>query len=184
MRKNDLQRPVRSFARQIKSLWQMVFLPAALLYGGSLMHYFFAKPAVNSALDPYLRNIDLVSYILAAILTISILQLKRQYFAKRFVRKTVEGFLKKNPELEDEDLLKKLFNILRNKMLIVWLLGLALVLDGVIFYWLTFIPGNMNIYFMIGAFSLFVNYPRDDLFFDIPYYVHEARQDFGVENDE
>ena len=184
MKKYDLTDAVKPFARRLKNTWQAVFLPSVIIYGLSLLHLFYQRPAPNDAMAPYLRNIDLVSYIVAIILAVIIFRLKRTYFSRRFCRDVVEDSLMQNPDLDDESLLKKVFKILQKKMLLVWILGFLIVLDGVIFYWLTFSSqNNMHIYFIIGLFSLFINYPRDDLFSNLPWYVREGRKEFKPQQD-
>jgi len=53
-------------------------------------------------------------------------------------------------------------------------MGGIIVLLGVIFYWWTFTTKNMNIYFIVGVYSLMMNYPRKDLFMDLPYLIAEV----------
>jgi len=162
----------------MKNTWQAVFLPSVLIYTISLLHLFYIRPTPGETASAFINNIDLVSYIIAIVLTVSIFNLKRKYFSKKFCRIVVEDSLKRRTDQSDELLLKQVFAILRKKMLIVWLLGFLVILDGVIFYWVTFSDrNNMHIYFIIGVFSLFINYPRSELFGDLPWYVLEGRKE-------
>jgi hypothetical protein len=179
MKQKELTDLVENFSKKIKNSWQIIFLAGAVLYGMSLMHLFYRRPAPNSTLEKYLHNIDITSYIIAIGLAVAIFSLKRKYFSRRFTRLTVENLLREDPHRAVEALVKKVLNILRSKMMLIWILGLLLVLDGVIFYWLTFSSGNnMHIYFVIGVYSLIINYPRSDLFMDIPRYVTEGKKEF------
>jgi hypothetical protein len=62
---------------------------------------------------------------------------------------------------------------MQKKMKLVWLLALALILLGVIYYWITFDDWNMHIYFVVGLYSLVINYPRQDLLNQVPYLIKE-----------
>jgi uncharacterized membrane protein HdeD (DUF308 family) len=179
MKQQEVNKLVQSFSKKIKNTWQIIFLAGVVPYGISLMHLFYQKPAPNVWLEGYLNNIDIISYIIAIGLAVVIFSLKRKYFSRKFSRVTVEKSLQENPRQEVEVLLKKVLNILRRKMTLIWILGFVLVLDGVIFYWLTFSDrNNMHIYFIIGVYSLLINYPRNDLFMDIPWYVSEGKKEF------
>ncbi len=127
----------------------------------------------------YTQNLDLISFIFAIALAVLILNLKRKYFTKRFSRKITEVSLTETPEISDRELLNKVFSVLKKKISLVWILGLLIVLDGVILYWATFLSRNMHIYFIVGAFSLILNYPRQVLFAEIPWYIRESRKDFS-----
>lgn len=178
MLNNPLQQQVGRFSRQLKNTWQIVFLPGALLYVISVIHYMQSKPEFPAALQPYLRNIDLVSTLLAGILVFIILRLKWRYFSKRYTYRLVNKKLGTSAHADDSELLTAVLNSLRGKMLLVWLLGLALVVDGALFYWLTFLPGNLHIYAMTGFFSLLLNYPKAELFSDLAWYVIESRKEY------
>ncbi|MCB0292864.1 MAG: hypothetical protein KDH97_21600, partial [Calditrichaeota bacterium] len=76
---------------------------------------------------------------------------------------------------------EKIFAVLRKKMTRVWLLGLVVVMVGVCYYLLTSLAENMHIYFIIGAFSMLLNYPRSEMFEDIARYVIEEKKMLGLE---
>lgn len=179
MRQNELTLLVQNFSKRMKNTWQVIFVGVILSYGLSLLHLFYQNPAVNPAVDKHLRNIDLISFIIAIGLAVAIFGMKRKYFSRKFSQGIVTDSLEENPGQEDEMLLKKVFGILNRKMVLIWLLGLLLVLDGVVFYWLTFSnSNNMHIYFVIGVYSLVINYPRVDLFNDLPWFVAESKKEF------
>ncbi|NIT61693.1 MAG: hypothetical protein GWN00_37485 [Aliifodinibius sp.] len=178
MKRSDLTNAAQTFSQKIKNTWQIFFLPSVLIYGATLLHLFYTNPVTRSSLNSTLRNIDLISFIIAIGLALIIFNMKRKYFSRRFSRDMVEDLLQKDPDMDEQNLLKKILGKLRGKMAIVWVLGLLIVLDGVIFYWITYNDGNMHIYFIIGAFSQLINYPRKDLFLELPWYVVEGRKDF------
>lgn len=182
MKQDELASIVSAFSRRIKNSWQTIFLAAVAPYALSLIHYFHYQPGLRINALPYLRSIDVISFVIAAGLALLILALKRKYFSRKFSRSMVEGALRKNPETSPESLLSQILNILRRKMTLVWVLGLLIVLDGVLFYWITFIDRPyMHMYFVVGAFSLFMNYPRRDLFSNLPGYVREGKREFAQE---
>jgi len=180
MKQDELAPIVTAFFGRVKNSWQIIFLAAVVPYALSLLHYFYYRPELRIDVLPYLKAIDLSSFAVAFGLALLILALKRKYFSRKFSRIMVDEALRKNPETPVETLLSRILNILRRKMTLVWVLGLLIVLDGVIFYWITFSGrSNMHMYFVVGAFSLFMNYPRRDLFSDLPGYVREGKKEFG-----
>lgn len=179
MRQNELTLTVQNFSKRMKNTWQVIFLGVLLSYGLSLLHLFYQNPAVNPAIEKHLPNIDLISFIIAIGLAVVIFSMKRKYYSRKFSQGIVEESLRQNPDQENEVLLKNVLGILRQKMVLIWLLGLLIVLDGVVFYWLTFSSSNnMHIYFVIGVYSLVINYPRIDLFNDLPWFVVESKKEF------
>ncbi|RMI17491.1 MAG: hypothetical protein D6681_03265 [Calditrichaeota bacterium] len=174
----QLTQKVTAFAGKLRNTWQIIFLPAAGLYGLSLFHFFQVRPSLRIISPAMYRNLDMLSFVVAIGLTLVIFHFKRKYFSPRFSRRYVEARLKHHPDITSEDLLQEILNTLKGKMTLVWVLGLLVVLDGVVFYWSTFSHFQMHIYFIVGAFSLLINYPRRDLFADIPLYVIEGQRDF------
>ncbi len=171
---------VKSFSQKMGSVWQMFFLPGLLGYGLTLLHRFYEMPQPRPGMLKYMKNLDLVSFIIAVGLTVVIFNLKRRYFSARFSKSLVAASLQQNPQQDSVDLLRQVFLQLAQKMGLIWGLALLVILDGIIFYWVTFSPGNaLHIYFVIGAFSMLVNYPRRELFEDLPWYVTEARREYG-----
>ena len=180
MRKRyDLSPAVDRFSRNIRTTWQYIFLPAVVVYMLALWHYLAVKPALNPSLLPYLKNVDLASFIMVIILTLLIFNLKRTYFARKFSRQIIDQALKRNPGQNESELLEKIFAVLRKKMPLVWFLGLVVVVVGVCYYMLTSLAENMHIYFIIGAFSMLLNYPRSEMFEDIARYVVEEKKLLG-----
>ena len=180
-KKYDLSPEVNRFSRNIRTTWQYIFLPAVVIYMLALWHYLAVKPAFNLTLLPYLKNIDLASFIVVIALTLLIFNLKRTYFARKFSRQIIDRQLKRDPGQNENELLEKIFAVLRKKMTWVWLLGLVVVMVGVCYYLLTSLAENMHIYFIIGAFSMLLNYPRSEMFEDIARYVIEEKKMLGLE---
>ena len=168
---------------RLKNRWQVFFLPGAVFFSLSLMHQLNVRPALRPALQPYLNTIDLVSFFIAGVLAILVFNIKRRYFSFRYTRMLLTQLLQENPQYSDDALIVKIFAKWNEKLTLVWLLGLLIMLDGVVFYWLTFSPGNnLLIYFIIGAFSMVLNYPRRDWFEEIPWQIVEARRELSTEN--
>lgn len=178
MRERKLNQLSQSFTAQIKSNWQAIFFPGIMLYAISLIHFFYSHPSPRITNPGVLKNIDLLSFILAIGLAVVIFNLKRKYFSPKFSRQVVEASLKQAPDLSVEELITKVFKTLHIKLRLVWMLGAFIILEGIIFYWSTYISGNMHIYFVIGGFSLLINYPRKEMFQDIPWYVLQAHKDY------
>lgn len=127
------------------------------------------------------ENINLFLFFLAGILAITVFQLKRIYFSRRFIRRTIESDIAKNPDVENEALLRKVMNLMRKKMQLIWLLGALIICEGILLYWLTGLSlTNSHAYFIIGVYSLLINYPRNDLFADIPWYILQEKKELGL----
>lgn len=182
MKTDDLNQSVKRFSNKLKANWQILFIVMIVLYGTSLYHSLKVNPALREQLSGYQQNLDLISFIIAIALAVLILNLKRKYFSKKFSREITESALAETRQLSDRELLKKVFARLQTKLLLIWILGLLIVLDGVVLYWLTFLSHNMHIYFIVGTFSLILNYPRRELFAEIPWYIREARKDFDEQS--
>lgn len=178
--RETLEAVVRRQARRMRGSWQMFFLPGALIYGLTLLNLFYLQPEPRESLSPYLRNLDLFTFFIAIAMAVAIFNMKRTYFSRRFIRKTMDEALRRNEGMADEELLERIFGVIRARMTRVWALGLGLILLGVAFHWATFAAAqNLHTYFVIGAFSLIINYPRAELFSDMPWYLLQERQARG-----
>ncbi|RMF56986.1 MAG: hypothetical protein D6748_12235 [Calditrichaeota bacterium] len=177
MKKQEaIENITQTFVRQIKTTWQIFFLIPVFLYLLSMLHSFLIQPPLRISDITILKNIDLLSFFIALILALWIFRLKRKYLSARYSHRVTEDALQTRSEISLEDILQQIFSTLTEKMRLVWALGGLLILDGVIFYWVTYSSRNMHLYFIIGVFSLFLNYPRRELFADIPLFVMDARK--------
>jgi hypothetical protein len=170
----DLNEVVENFSKRLKSNWQVFFLTMIIMYSASLYHALKINPPLK--LSGYTQNLDLISFVFAIILTVLIFNLKRKYFSKKFSRNITKNSLKNSPDLSDIEILKIIFGYLQKKLYIIWSLGFLIVLDGLIVYGTIHLSRNMHIYFVVGTFSLILNYPRIILFEEIPIYIREARK--------
>lgn len=184
MRESKLTKIAQGFIRRIKPAWQMIFFPAVLLYAVSLVHFFYTRPAPRHFSATLLRNLDLISFLIAILLAGIIFNMKRRYFSSRFIRRYAEVLLEESPSKTADKLTNEVFEFLRRKLMLVWILGGVIVLEGVLYYWITLTSNNMHTYFVIGAFSLFLNYPRAALFEEVPWYVRQAQQEGAGANKE
>ena len=132
------------------------------------LKYFSLMPALNW-----------ISFFIAVALAIYILHIKRSYFRLKFFNRFLEENHTANPEWDKEQLLRKLTGFVRKKLQLVWILGLLIIVIGVAYYWITFDTRNMHVYFIVGLYSLVINYPRTDLFTDIPYLLAEIFREAG-----
>lgn len=160
----------------MKSSWQIFFLIMIIMYSASLYHSLRINPSIKPGLSQYVQNLDLLSFIIAIILAVVILNLKRKYFSKKFSRSITELALQDSPQLSEIELLKIVFTHLQKKLYMIWFLGFLIVLDGVILYWVIYLSRNMHIYFVVGTFSLILNYPRKVLFEEIPWYIRDSQK--------
>ena len=94
MRQNELTLLVQNFSKKMKNTWQVIFLGVIVSYCLSLAHLFYVSPGVNPAIEKYLRNIDLISYIIAIGLAVVIFSMKRKYFSRKFSQGIVTDSLR------------------------------------------------------------------------------------------
>jgi len=171
------QTAITKHLKRLRSGWQTYFLPAVAIYSVALLHLFYTRPLIKGNILPYLNHLDIASFAIAIGLTFLIFRLKRTYISSTFFRQEIAAALKKNPDADDSHLTNALFKSLRKQLGKMWLLALLIVVDGVLFYWLTYSPqNNMHIYFIIGCFSLVLNYPREDTFAALPLWIEETRR--------
>ena len=172
MQKSNSEQFLEKYVRTIRTHWQIVVFLSTGAYVLSLWHHFSA-PLFPTPLA-FSRTFDMLSFLIAIILAITILRLKRKYFSLRFFETELKKIVAAAPGKTELEVLRLLANRLRPKIQLVWWLGGGLILLGVLYYWVTFASKNMHIYFIVGLYSLMMNYPRKDLFFDLPFLVREA----------
>ena len=178
IKRDYLKQPIRKQIKELRMHWQMYFLPAALFYGLAVWHLLSIHPSVKPEMAAYVKNIDLGGFIIAILMAVVILQIKRQFFSLRFARTFVAEAIQHQADISDGDVVRNIFRVWKAKFSTVWLLGMLIILVGVASYWLTFSPAiNFHIYFVIGSFSMVINFPRQDLFIDLPWQIAEARRD-------
>jgi len=184
MIKDNLDNILKNLSSNLKKLWQIFFAIGAMGFIASLYHFFSYRPQTKTGSIPFSKNLDMLSFILAIVLAFIILNLKRKYFSKKHIHNTTENTIQSFRSASDQKLMKSVFRVLKQKLLIIWALGTLIILDGIIYYWIFFDIQNMNIYFFVGAFSLFLNYPRTELFDEIPWVIRQTRFEMGTKQDE
>ena len=167
--------------RQLRTTWQYCFLFGVAGYAIAVWQLLYASIAPNGYSATAIRNFDTFAFILAISLTILIYQIKRQYFLPRFINKWLENALRENPESTDEQLTIGLFQLWQQKFYLSWGAGVGIIYVGLAVYWITFSQHiNFHIYFAIGAFSLIVNYPRKEMFAELPWQIASAKKEAGL----
>jgi len=179
MHVHDSEQIINRFIGEIKLFWQVIFLFSVVIFGVSFFEYMSVRPSPR--LLSYFPVIDRISFAIAIILVISVFYYKRKHFSLRYMRQVTEKLTAKNPQMDEIETARRLTQDLRSKLRIIWLMGGMLVLVGVIFYWWTLTTMNMNVYFIVGLYSLLINYPRKDMFADIPYLIHEIIKEQNTE---
>ncbi|GAB4330879.1 MAG: hypothetical protein Kow0037_07020 [Calditrichia bacterium] len=182
MQPRENNNAIKQFIRKITIFWQINFLVGVLLYGVSFLHKLQFNPSPK--ILTYFAPLDLTIFAIAVILAVIIFRMKRKLFSQRSLRLKLEELYQKNPDLDEAGLLRLLLDDTAPQMKRVWIMGTAIILVGVVLYWWTFLSRNMHIYFIVGLYSLMMNYPRKDLFLELPYLVHETIRDFGLKTGE
>ncbi len=172
MSTQDPQTIIESFIRRLKVTWQSLVLFGILIYGLSFVYRLRAETAIKYYSS--LPVLNWISFFIAVALAVYILHLKRSYFRLKFFNELLKELHEEDPKLSAEQLLRQFTRYIGKKMKIVWTLGLVIILVGVAYYWITFDAWNMHIYFIVGLYSLVINYPRTDLFIDVPYLLKEV----------
>jgi hypothetical protein len=167
--------------KQLRTIWQFYFLAGVIGYAIAIWQLFFAAIAPKGFSPTAIRNFDMLAFIIAIGLTILIFQIKRQYFLPRFINKWLEFVLKTNPAQTDEELTARLFKLWRQKFYVIWGAGVGIIYIGLVVFWITFSHHiNFHIYFAIGLFSLIINYPRKEMFAELPWQIANAKKDAGL----
>ncbi len=164
---------IEQFIRRIRFRWQIIFLVSVIVYGISFYHHLQFHTEMKIPTRMY-RIFDQVFFVVALGLAMGILFYKRKYFTLKYFRKRLEVLHRQHSRSDAKELLRILLRELDKRFNVVWWMGFALILMGIIQYWLTFVSRNMNIYFIVGLYSILLNYPRQDMLIEIPYLAREA----------
>jgi hypothetical protein len=162
---------IQKFLQRIRFFWQNMFLIGVVAYGISF--YYRLQMHTSTKLLPYLQVLNWISFIIALGLAVAIFQLKRKYFRLAYYEAVLQNLFSQSTDLNEVQLSRKFTRVMEKKMKLVWLLAVALILLGVIYYWITFDAWNMHVYFIVGLYSLVINYPRKDLLTNVPYLIKE-----------
>ncbi len=172
---------IDQFLRKIKLYWQIVFLVSVVVYGVSFLHHLQFRKGIPLSPGTY-KTLDQVFFVLALVLAVGIFLYKRKFFKIKYFQNRLEELLGEHPEADARQLMRLLLRELERRFKTVWFMGAALIALGVVEYWITFSSYNMNVYFVVGLYSIFLNYPRQDLLVDIPFLVQEVLKEAGKEN--
>ncbi len=175
----ETEHMLNGWVRELKTTWQVLIIGVFVFYGIGLYQYFNQQPEIRASILPYFKILDIASLIIALILTGTIYVIKKKYFSLRAVRLRVQEYLQENND-SDKQIISRVLQLLRSKLILVWILGSLLIIEGVVFFWVTYSSNNMHIYFIVGLFSLFLNYPRKELVLDLPYILKEERKQFST----
>ena len=175
MKIQDPQGIIHNFVKRLKISWQSIILLGIIAYGISFIYRMKAETALQYSSS--LPILNWISFFIAVALAVYILHIKRSYFRLKFFDQYLTASHSEYPDLDKEQLLRKFTGYIGKKMKLVWALGLVIILIGVTYYWITFDPWNMHVYFIVGLYSLVINYPRTDLFADIHYLLREIFQE-------
>ncbi len=173
---SPLQKRIQRFVRRIRNIWQIVVFLTVLLYAVAAIHYFKVRPQFNTNLAPYLTALENISLFIAFALLMGIFLIKRKYFSRHYHRTRLMQLMKSSDNDKGE-VLHELLETLAPRFTWVWFLAFLVVSDGVLFYWLTFSPQYLHMFFIVGLFSLFLNYPREEMFSELPWQVERLKLD-------
>jgi hypothetical protein len=168
----EANKVIEQFLKNIRVYWQIVFLVGILCYGLTLFYRLDTHTVVRTL--PYLKILNIITFLIAITLAISIFHQKRKYFHLRAFRTMIEDICKKEPEFREKQVIRQFTREIGTRLKRGWLMGCAIILVGVLYYWVTYDAWDMHVYFIVGLYSLVINYPRKDLFLDVPYLVHES----------
>lgn len=171
---------IQNFLRRIRYFWQNVFLSAVFVYGISF--YYRLQMHTVPIFTPSLRIYNWISFIIALGLAIYIFQMKRKYFRTQYYETILKKLFSADTQMRETELTRKFTAHMGSKMKQVWLLALLLILVGVIYYWLTKDAWNMHVYFIVGLYSLVINYPRRDMLNTVPDLIKEIFPDQPAQN--
>ena len=171
MQSQESSQVIQKFLQRVRFFWQNMFLIGVMTYGISF-YYRLQVHTITKPL-PYLQIYNWISFIIALGLAVTIFQLKRKYFRLAYYEEVLRNLFSQSTELKETQLSRQFTRVMEKKMKLVWLLAIGLILLGVLYYWITFDAWNMHVYFIVGLYSLVINYPRKDLLINVPYLIKE-----------
>jgi len=169
MHSQDSTQVIKKFLWRIRFFWQNIFLIGVMAYSISF-YYRIRMQTVTKPLS-YLSVLNWISFIIALGLAISIFQLKRKYFRPGHYETVLKDLYTQNNQLDETQITRQFTRVMEKKLKLVWLLAFAMILLGVSYFWITFDAWNMHVYFIVGLYSLVINYPRKDLLINVPYLI-------------
>jgi hypothetical protein len=171
MQSQESSQVIQKFLQRVRFFWQNMFLIGVMTYGISF-YYRLQVHTITKPL-PYLQIYNWISFIIALGLAVTIFQLKRKYFRLAYYEEVLRNLFSQSTDLKETQLSRQFTRVMEKKMKLVWLLAIGLILLGVLYYWITFDAWNMHVYFIVGLYSLVINYPRKDLLINVPYLIKE-----------
>ena len=173
----SFQTQIRQFVRRLRTQWQLWVLTAFLSYGISAGYLFVRHPFPRALSLKTMAIIGNITFFIAMILAIGIFILKSQVFSHRFSREFLKQALKQFNGDPTSALDAYLATIAR-RLTRFWILALGIILTGVVHFWVTLWPQYLHLLFIVGLFSLFLNYPRMEFFAEVPYQLQRLKMDY------
>ena len=171
-----LQHRIRRFVGRIRNIWQIYFFLTVILYGTAAFHYFRVRPGLKPTAAATFTLLENLAIFLAFGLLVSIFMIKRRFFSRWYQRRLLKQLMQSSAANE-VDALNQLLHTIEPRFTWIWTLAFLVVADGVLFYWFTYSPQYLHMLFIVGLFSLFINYPREELFSELPWQVEQIKMD-------
>ncbi len=172
-----LQTTIRRFVKKARNQWQLFTLAAMVTYGVTALYLWTVHPTPRPFSVKTVTILGNVTFAVAVLLAIAIFFQKNQVFSRRFSHDFFEAMLKETNG-DAEKALQEYLAVVFHKLVRFWILAYGIVLVGVLHYWITFWPQYVHFLFIVGLFSLFLNYPRTEFFTEIPYQLQRLKMDY------
>ncbi len=171
------QSRIRQFVHRSRSQWQLWVLVAFFSYGVSALYLFYSNPTPRSFPIKTMNTIGNITFFVAMVLAIGIFLQKSQVFSRRFSAEFLkQALVEFNGDATAA--LEAYLDVIARRLVRFWLLALAIILTGVVHFWITLWPQYLHLLFIVGLFSLFLNYPRMEFFTEIPYQLQRLQMDY------
>ncbi len=172
-----LHQTIRRFVRKARNQWQLFTLATIATYGVTALYLWYAHPAPRPLSVKTVTILGNATFVVAVILAVVIFLQKNQVFSRRFSHDFFVAALNEY-QGDAEKALQEYLRVVFTKLLRFWVLAYGIVLVGVVHYWITYWPQYVHFLFIVGLFSLFLNYPRNEFFTEIPYQLQRLKMDY------
>ncbi len=171
------QSRIRQFVQRIRSRWQLIMMLAFFSYGTSALYFFYAHPSPRSFPLKTVNLINNITFFIALVLAILIFLQKSRIFSSRFSATFLKTALQEH-QGHATSALEDYLSVIAQQLYRFWILALAIIITGVCHFWLTLWPQYLHLLFIVGLFSLFLNYPRREFFSEIPFQLQRLKMDY------
>ncbi len=171
-----LQQIITRFIRKARHQWQLFAFATMAIYGITALFLWTSHPAPRPLPLKTINTLNNLAFGVAVLFAIAIFLQKRNLFSPQFSKAFFQNSLK-TTDGNAEATLEAYLTLVFSRFQRFWALAFGITIVGVLHYWLTLWPQYLHLLFIVGLFSLFLNYPRKEFFTEIPYQLQRIKMD-------